>query len=191
VLLSTLLIAASTMSYDNAYERAIHEQKPLVVFVGLPEKEVDWAVVCRVDELEGYTGPTIVVSEPSEGKLYWKATLGSDYSALRKPEGATDALDEVNARRAGRGLPAFVRDEGLTVAAKGAAQYRAAYLMFGHTSNDFSFVPSGTTATSAGCAAYEPGYGWMSCCMDDNYTYAGAAWAMGSDGKRYMHLFVR
>jgi hypothetical protein len=63
--------------------------------------------------------------------------------------------------------------------------------MFGHTGNDFQFLPSGSYASSAGCAAYPASYGWMSCDVYDNYTYAGAAWAMGGDGKRYMHIFVR
>jgi hypothetical protein len=102
-----------------------------------------------------------------------------------------DGLDEVNAQRAARGLRPFVRDDGLTQAARACAQYRAAHLMFGHTSNDFAFVPAGAYARSAGCAAYPAGYGWMSCCVYENATYAGAAYVTGRDGKRYMHLFVR
>lgn len=102
-----------------------------------------------------------------------------------------DGLDEVNAKRAARGLRPFVRDEGLTQAARACAQFRAARGLAGHTSNDFAFVPAGTFATSAGCAACEPGWGWMSCCVYENYTYAGAAWVTGRDGRRYMHLFVR
>ncbi len=102
-----------------------------------------------------------------------------------------DALDEVNAKRAARGLRPFVRDEGLTQAARAAAEFRAANGLFGHTGNDFAFVPAGTSASSAGCAAYPASYGWMSCCVYDNYTYAGAAWVTGRDGRRFMHLFVR
>jgi hypothetical protein len=104
---------------------------------------------------------------------------------------AGDGLDEVNAKRAAAGLRPYLRDEGLAAAARGCAEYRAAYGLFGHTNNDFGFVPPGTSASSAGCAAYPAGYGWMSCCTYDNYTYAGAAWVTGRDGKRYMHLFVR
>ena len=102
-----------------------------------------------------------------------------------------DGLDEVNAKRAAHGLRPFMRDESLTQAARVCAQFRAANGLFGHTSNDFAFVPAGTLATSAGCAAYPAGYGWMSCCVYENYTYAGAAWVTGRDGRRYMHLFVR
>lgn len=104
---------------------------------------------------------------------------------------AVDGLDEVNAKRAARGLRPFIRDDGLGLAARACAAFRARYGLFGHTSNDFAFVPVGTSAASAGCAAYTADQGWMSCCTYDNYTYAGAAWVTGSDGRRYMHLFVR
>lgn len=101
-----------------------------------------------------------------------------------------DGLAEVNAKRAARGLRPFVRDDGLTAAAMACAGFRAQHRLFGHTSNDFSFL-RGARASSAGCAAYPASYGWMSCCTYENYTYAGAAWVTGADGKRYMHLFVR
>lgn len=102
-----------------------------------------------------------------------------------------DALDEVNAYRTSRGLKPFIKCDGLMEAARKTADFRAAHLLFGHTSSDFAFVPSGYRADAAGCAAYPASYGWLSCCMDDNYVYAGAAWTLGRDGKRYMHLFVR
>jgi hypothetical protein len=101
-----------------------------------------------------------------------------------------DGLDEVNALRASRGLRPFLRDEGLTVAARGASAYRAQYGLFGHTTNDFGFVPAGIQCSSAGCAAYPPHYGWMSCCVYEGYTRAGAYWTLGRDGRRFMHLFV-
>ena len=104
---------------------------------------------------------------------------------------ADDALDEVNAARAARGLRPFIRDEGLSQAAAACAEFRASYLLFGHTSNDFAFLPAGVSASSAGCAAYHGSLGWLSCCTYENYTHAGAAYSIGRDGKRYMHLFVR
>jgi hypothetical protein len=101
------------------------------------------------------------------------------------------ALDEVNARRAQRGLPPFQEDAGLTAAAQGASEFRAARLIEGHTANDFQFLPPGAFATAAGCAAWPPEMGWGSCCSEEMHRYAGAGWAMGRDGRRYMHLFVR
>jgi hypothetical protein len=106
--------------------------------------------------------------------------------------GATEALDEVNARRAARGLYPYVRDEYLTQGAANVAAFRAQRRMAGHTSNDFGGLPAGVRASASGCAAWEPSMGWGSCCTDEvGPRYAGAAWAMGSDGRRYMQLFVR
>jgi hypothetical protein len=102
-----------------------------------------------------------------------------------------DALAEVNAARAARGLPPFAHDEGLAQAARACANLRAQYLVAGHTANDFAALPAGTTASAAGCGALEPSWGWRSCCTFDNYRYAGAAVVMGRDGRRFMHLFVR
>jgi hypothetical protein len=105
-----------------------------------------------------------------------------------------DALDEVNAARARRGLPAYAKDEGLTAAAKAAADFRASHLVAGHVGGnlgDFAFLPVGSTAAAAGCGALDPSWGWGSCCTYDRYTTAGAAVTIGRDGKRYMHLFVR
>jgi hypothetical protein len=101
------------------------------------------------------------------------------------------ALDEVNAARAQRGLPPFQRDDGLTAGALSAAQYRAERLIAGHCPSDFAHLPPGANATAAGCAAWPPSLGWGACCTYEGYTYAGAAIVMGSDGRRYMHLFVR
>lgn len=104
---------------------------------------------------------------------------------------AQQVLDEVNQTRAARGLPPFIFDENLARAAVACATYRAQHGMQGHTSNDFAFLPAGTHARSAGCAAWPIDLGWGSCCTYDNYQYAGAGFAVGPDGKRYMHLFVR
>ena len=101
------------------------------------------------------------------------------------------ALAEVNAARAQRGLPPYMLDEGLARGATACAIYRARHGMDGHTPNDFGFLPAGSQARSAGCAAWPVGMGWGSCCTFDNYQYAGAGYCVGTDGKRYMHLFVR
>jgi hypothetical protein len=100
-------------------------------------------------------------------------------------------LSEVNAVRAQRGLPPYLEDPLLTAGAQAAANFRATYQLAGHTSNDFAFLPPGASAPAAGCATWEPSWGWGSCCTFENHTYAGAAYAMGNDGLRYMHLFVR
>jgi hypothetical protein len=103
---------------------------------------------------------------------------------------AEDALDELNAARAARGLSPYKRDDSLTEAAKAAAEFRASGLIAGHTSNDFAFLPAGSSASAAGCAAWDPSMGWGACCSYDGWSHAGAAWATGRDGRRYMHLFV-
>lgn len=105
--------------------------------------------------------------------------------------GVYDGLAEVNRERARRGLRPFIYDAALTQAARSCAQIRASRRIRGHLRNDFAYVPAGTTARAAGCGALEPSWGWGTCCTYENHTYAGAAWVMGSDGRRYMHLFVR
>jgi hypothetical protein len=104
--------------------------------------------------------------------------------------GLPDALDEVNANRARRGLRPFIRDDALTSAAQGAAEYRASHGIVGHTRNDFGFVPSGSSARAAGCGAWPVGSGWGTCCTYENWTYAGASYSIRGN-TRYMHLFVR
>lgn len=103
-----------------------------------------------------------------------------------------DALQEVNAKRAERGLPPFKHDAKLTQAALACARERASRGIHGHLESDFVHLPVGvsTNGVAAGCAALEPSWGWQSCCWDDpQYTTAGAAWVM-SGGLRYMHIFV-
>jgi hypothetical protein len=102
-----------------------------------------------------------------------------------------DGLDEVNALRASRGLPPFLYDPDLTLAAGGCARWRAERLCAGHTPNDFAALPPGSFASAAGCAAWPPELGWGACATFENWRHAGAAWVMGRDGRRYMHLMVR
>ncbi|MCS6866645.1 MAG: hypothetical protein RMJ56_05430 [Gemmataceae bacterium] len=143
--------------------------------------------------------PVVVVAGTSAAAPLTPATFTAQSSSLLIAGTETaavsgvsgDGLEEVNAKRAARGLPPFVRDDSLTQAAYACAAFRAQHGLFGHTANDFAFLPAGASASAAGCAAYPASYGWMSCCVYDHYTYAGAAWVMGADGRRYMHLFVR
>lgn len=186
-------------TYAEGYREAVAKKKDLVVFVNVPEKNVPGFVCCSAPVLEGYPQKCVVIAVPEKATLAWYQTLPAE-AAVEKIkearsdggfEGSVEALDEVNAARASRGLPPFTRDPGLTVAARSAAVYRAARHMEGHTPNDFAHLPAGAHATAAGCAAWEPSWGWGSCCAYENWTYAGAAFAVGRDGRRYMHLFVR
>ena len=141
---------------------------------------------------EHYDGRNFSTSQTSEAAscIGGACEIGSD--SIPTPTTAiTDALDEVNAKRATRGLPPYIRDDGLTIAAQRAADARAASLTFGHTSNDFAFLPVGCSADSAGCAAYPPEYGWLSCLIWENARYAGAAYTVGVDGRRFMHIYIR
>lgn len=102
----------------------------------------------------------------------------------------SDALSEVNAARSQRGLRPFQPDESLRQAAYSCAKQRASRLISGHLpESDFHYLNG--NASAAGCAAWPQELGFGSCCLYENYTYAGAAWAIGKDGKRYCHLFVR
>jgi len=121
----------------------------------------------------------------------WKVEKEKQAPVTPPSKDGVAALAEVNTLRARSGLAPYAYDEGLTRAAQAAASYRANYLIEGHTSNDFAFVPAGSQANAAGCAAWPVGMGWGSCCCYDHYRSAGAGWAMGRDGRRYMHLFVR
>jgi hypothetical protein len=179
------------LTYQEGYAKATAESKPLITFVGVQQaRPIINAIVCQTPALDGYAAGQIVVSVPYQGKQYWRQTV-TTVTEISLPGEATDALDEVNAARAARGLRPFLKDDGLTAGARAAARWRAEHLVTGHAPNDFAFLPPGSAATSAGCAAAEPSWGWLSCCYLDNWTYAGAAWEMGSDGRRYMHLFVR
>lgn len=79
-----------------------------------------------------------------------------------------DALAEVNACRAARGLRPFLKCDGLTRAAIRAATHRAIFRIRGHCSGnmgDFQFLPEGFNASAAGCAAWPSELGFGSCCM--------------------------
>jgi hypothetical protein len=177
--------ARPSYSYQPAYPPAYQPVYPSPAFTPVGVMTADGfvtypaaAVTASVQHVSAYT-PAVTAA----------GVAGTGFAPAGGFDG--DGLAEVNAKLAARGLRPFLRDEGLAQAARACAQFRAAHGLFGHTSNDFAFVPAGAHAASAGCAAYPAGYGWMSCCVYDGYTYAGAAWVTGRDGRRYMHLFVR
>lgn len=138
---------------------------------------------------------------PHDGKEYEKGSFiwikQADWDKYQKDlekwnkENTNAAMNAVNEARARRGLPAFREDPELSKGAQAAAEFRAANRIEGHTRNDFAYLPPGASARAAGCAAWPVEMGWGSCCAYENWSYAGAGWAMGADGRRYMHLFVR
>lgn len=120
------------------------------------------------------------------------ATFAKPYSGTDKE--CKDALAEVNACRAQRGLKPYVNDPLLAQSAYAVASFRAANLISGHVEGrrgDFGFLVNGAESNTAGCGALDVSWGWGACATFDNYTYCGAAWVMGRDSKRYMHAFYR
>lgn len=183
-------------TYIAGAAHAVRDGQPLVTFLGCPDRAVDGAVVVRSATLPGYDGPAIVVALPGGDWLNHRATLPAHASdaqiaAAIRGQPPSAALAEVNATRATRGLPPFLEDASLTAAAVDAANFRAGQLIAGHTANDFAYLPAGARADAAGCAAWTPDWGWGACATYDNFTHAGAGIAFGTDGRRYMHLFVR
>jgi hypothetical protein len=184
--------------YPAAYAASMKDRLPVLVFVGQPAREVSGTRSISVETFPAAAAPSVVVGVVREGEMVRKDLGGSPtptdiqaaIASLAVP-GTAEALDEVNATRAARGLRPYIRDASLTSAATVCAEFRAARLIEGHTANDFAALPPGSTATSSGCAAWPAGLGWGSCCTYDGYTYAGAAYVVGRDGRRYMHLFVR
>lgn len=214
LLVSLILASPGDRDYNAAYKKAVQEHKDLLVKVGgsvaslgdplrVPKNlDLDQYVICRVGkdwikrfrDLEGKSGVVLVFLSDEKSSWFGRVYhVYDDKGKTRSPEPKTkEALDEVNATRAARGLYPYVYDEGLTVAAKRLALTRATYLIEGHLANDFAAVPPGSYARSTGCAAWPPHLGWGSCCQyDTQFRYAGAAWHMGRDGRRYMHLVVR
>jgi len=186
--------AAAVQSYADGQHLAIQRSQPHIVFIGAKAREVEGCVASHAKALEGYEGPCIVVGTVSQGSIWFAAQLPAlaSNAEIRTAAGLdiNDALAEVNAVRAKRGLRPYIHDEGLTIAAQKCASIRAAGRIAGHI-NDFAHLPPGVTATAAGCGALTPDWGWGTCCTTENWTYAGAACVIGNDGKRYMHLFCR
>ena len=195
-----------TEAYRKAYAATMKDGLPCLVFVGQPAREISGTRSIAVKSFPDATSPCVVVGVVRDGEMLRKdlgsaattedihsviASLASPATRSATSPVWAEALDEVNAVRAARGLPLYIRDDNLTAAAAGCAEFRAARLIAGHTANDFAALPPGTAASAAGCAAWEPAMGWGSCCTYDRYTYGGAAYAIGRDGRRYMHLFVR
>lgn len=68
------------MSDDYGFyrARAIEQGRPIVIFVGIDKRPVTGAVVVRVDRLDRYTEPCVVIGVPdARVGMAWKATLGT------------------------------------------------------------------------------------------------------------------
>ena len=184
--------------YSAAYAASMKDRLPVLVFVGQPAREVSGTRSITVETFPNAVAPSVVVGVVRDTEMVRKDVGGAPattdiqaaIASLAAPS-TPDALDEVNATRAARGLRPYIPDANLTSAATACAEFRAARLIAGHTGNDFAALPPGTSAAASGCAAWAPGLGWGSCCTYEGYTYAGAAYATGRDGRRYTHLFVR
>ena len=162
----------------------------LIIFVALI---VAMEAAVEAGSIRRFRRAPSVSTAPAQAPVQSQQVSAADQSGSNGTATITgdDALGEVNAARAKRGLRPFLPDPSLEQAARACAKIRSANRIAGHLSNDFAHLPPGASATSAGCGALEPSWGWGTCCTYENYTYAGAAWVMGADGRRYMHLFVR
>jgi hypothetical protein len=186
--------SVSADEYVRMFHKALKENTPLVLGVGFTPEVPTWCGTC-------YSGPVtsfdkakdgdLVILIPFEGQMHRVWCKPEEIQSVRKSWEVTDVLDQVNAQRASRGLRPFIRDHNLTIAADRAAKFRAGRRMAGHTSSDFSFLPQRSSASAAGCAAWPASMPFGSCCLYENWTYAGASSCRGSDGLLYHHLFVR
>lgn len=120
----------------------------------------------------------------------YQPSTGPAYRAV--PNTAVDAMADLNARRASYGLPPMRTDPQLLQAAMNAASCRASLRCAGHLLNDYDALPQGVPgypSCVSGCGVYDGMF--LSCGSDDRRQLAGAAKALGSDGRWYCHLFVK
>jgi len=102
-----------------------------------------------------------------------------------------NAIGEVNALRAARGLPPLTEDAGLTAGALNVADFRAQRGILGHTASDSNGLPIGVTCRAFGCG-WRTGPGeFTTCHMYGNWTRAGAAKAIGLNGVTLYQIFVK
>ena len=129
------------------------------------------------------------LNTPEDEGPVWPPPLPQPIPAP-KPE-VHDGLEEVNRLRRAHGVAEFERDLELNNAAIKLSLHRAKHLIAGHSDDDFGFLWDRKSADASGVGAAKDEWGWCTCCMLDKYRYAGAAWARGRDGQRYMSIFVR
>lgn len=103
-----------------------------------------------------------------------------------------EALDECNLQRQHFGLPPLIRDPELMRAAQRKAEWKAAHHVtsqYGYDGHEGQTPPDDCIE---GCGALTPFWGWGTCETTLTGSWpAGAGLAMGTDGRRYMVLWIR
>lgn len=67
-------VLGSPPSYADCYSQAVREDRPLVVFVGVPAMPGPW-LSHECDSFEGVPGKGVILSRPRDGYLEWVETL--------------------------------------------------------------------------------------------------------------------
>lgn len=73
---------AAPLTYEAARAEAIRAGKVLVVGVGVEPPAGDWLAV-KVDKLDGFSAPSVVISYPEGDKLWWGATYPMAANAVQ------------------------------------------------------------------------------------------------------------
>ena len=105
---------------------------------------------------------------------------------VMSPLASASAIEEDNFWRGKNGLSRLVEDPVLTSKAQAKAEYRAARLLKnGHQG------PQCPQGCREGTGEASPGWGWLTCVMEETGERAGAGVAIGAAGQRYMVLLLR
>ena len=75
--------AKPKLTYAEGCKKALADGVDLWVYVGIPSKANDAAIVCEAASLEGYPAKCVVISRPSEGAMYWTMTLDEHGKEVR------------------------------------------------------------------------------------------------------------
>lgn len=156
------------------------------------ERRYGWHSTAVVGNTVLLANPAPVAVTPAPAPLPSWRTEETKSETKAAAQECADAMDEVNAKRAQKGLPPLQKDPLLSQAAFACAKQRASRNIHGHLESDFAYLPPGGNATVAGCGALDDSWGWETCAYDSRqYTVGGAAWVRGPGGLRFMHFFGR
>lgn len=92
---------AKFMCYPNSHAKAVREQLPLVVWVGLEGRPIDGAISCRMDSFGDVMAPAIVVSHPAGDRMVIDVTL----PATAKPADIAAAVKEATTHVGAKQMP--------------------------------------------------------------------------------------